>query len=115
MAQRKKGKVTRRGKITKRRKTRSRAAVAAKGKTRKRGSAKAMPHKTSARIETKRVISRLTQAKTAAPRQKPKQLPIEVVKVEQIDEPAPGVVVVSEYESVQVGPTTVTVVPDEAK
>ena len=41
------------------------------------------------------------------------ELPIEVVKVETIEEPAPGVVVVKEYQSVRVRRPKVTVEEDK--
>ena len=114
MAQRKKGRAAPRRKTATPRKTRGRAA-AAKGKATKRGSAKASPQKKSAKAKTKRIVAKLITPKKAAPRAQPKELPIEVVRVEQIEEPPPGVVVVSEYESAQAGPTQVTAVPDGPK
>jgi hypothetical protein len=113
MAQRKKGGAAR-VKAATRRKARGRGA-AAKGKATKRSSAKARPRKRSAKARTKPIVAKLITPKKAAPRTQPKALPIEVVRVEQVDEPAPGVVVVPEYESVQAGPTQVTAVPDEPK
>jgi hypothetical protein len=113
MAQRK-GRVVPRGKTATPRKTRARVA-AAKGRATKRSLAKARPQKKSARAKTKRIIAKLITPKKAVPRKQPKELPIEVVRVEQVDEPAPSVVVVSEYESVQAGPTQVTAVPGEPK
>ena len=114
MAQRKKGRAAQRRKTAKFRKPRSRAP-AVKGKAMMRSSAKALPQKRSAKAKTKRIVAKLITPKKADPRKQPKELPIEVVRVEQVDEPAPGVVVVYEYESVQAGPTQVTVVPDESK
>jgi hypothetical protein len=114
MAQRKKGRAAPRERTVTPRKTRGRAAVA-KGRTSKRSSAKVVPQKRSARAKTKRIIAKLITPKKAAPRKQPKELPIEVVKVEQVDEPAPGVVIVSEYESVQAGPIQVTAVLGESK
>ena len=114
MAQRKKGRAAPRRKTATPRKTRGRTS-AVKGKATKRSSAKAVPQKRSAKAKTKRIVAKLITPKKAAPRKQPKELPIEVVRVERIDEPAGGVVVVSEYESVQVGPTQVTAVSDELK
>jgi hypothetical protein len=115
MAQRKKGRAAAsRRKTATPRKTRGRV-VAAKGRATKRSSAKASPQKRSAKAKTKRIVAKLIPPKKAVQRKQPKELPIEVVRVEQIEEPAPGVVVVSEYESVQAAPTQVTAVPDESK
>ena len=113
MAQGKKGGAAR-GKTATPRKTRGRAPVA-KGRISKRSSAKAVPQKRSAKAKTKRIVAKLITPQKAVPRKQPKAPPIEVVRVEQVDEPAPGVVVVSEYESVQVGPIQVAAVPDESK
>ena len=114
MAQRKKSRAAQRSKSAKSRYKRGRA-TAAKGTAAQRRSAKALPQKRSARAKTKRIIAKLITPKKAAPRKHPKEPPIEVVRLEQVDEPAPGVVVVSEYESVHAGPTPVTAVPDEPK
>jgi hypothetical protein len=108
MAQGKRSRTAQRGKTARSRSTRNRA-IAAKKATKHR-SAKASPRKKLAKAKTKRIVAKLTQPKTAKLR---KELPIEVVKVEQVDEPAPGVVVVSELESVRVGPAPVSVVPNE--
>ncbi len=89
--------------------TRSRVA-AAKGKT-----AKGVAQKKSVKAKSERVVAKLTKPKPAAQRKQLTELPIEVVKVEQINEPVSGVVVVSEVESVQVGPVAVTTVPDGTK
>ena len=112
MAQRKKGKAAQRRKTATPRKTRGRVAAS---RATKRSSAKARPQKRSAKAKTKRIVAKLIPTKKAIQRKQPKELPIEVVRVEQVDEPAPGVVVVAEYESVQAGPTQVTTVPDEPK
>ena len=114
MAQRKKGRAAPRRKTATPRKARGRAPVA-KARISKRSSAKAAPQKRSAKAKTKRIVAKLITPKKADPRKQPKELPIEVVRVEQVDEPAPGVVVVSEYESVKAGPIRVAAVPDESK
>ena len=114
MAQRKKGRAAPRRKTATPRKARGRAPVA-KGRISKRGSAKAVPQKRSARAKAKPVIAKLMTPKKVGSRKQLKELPIEVVRVAQVHGPAPGVVVVSEYESVQAGPAPVTAVPDESK
>jgi hypothetical protein len=105
MAQRRKVRAAQRGKAAKRPSTRSRAAAA---KATKRQPAKA-------KTKTKRIVAKPIAPKMVARRKEPKELPIEVVRVGQVNEPAPGVVVVSDYESVQVGPIPVTAVPDKSK
>jgi hypothetical protein len=112
MAPRKKARAAQRGKTAKSRGKRGRA-IAVKRKATKRSSAKAVPQKRSAKAKTKRIVTKVAKPKAATPRKQRTELPIEVVKVKQVDEPAPGVVVVAEYESVQVGPTPLTAVPDE--
>jgi hypothetical protein len=114
MAQRKKGRAAPRRKTATPRKARGRAPVA-KGRISKRSSAKAVPQKRLAKAATKRIVAKLITPKKADPRKQPKELPIEVVRVEQVHEPAQGVVVVSEYESAHAGPTQVTTVADESK
>lgn len=114
MAQGKKRRAAQQRKTASSRKTRGRVAATAR-KLAKRTSAKAAPRKKSAKAKTKRIVAKLTKSKATAQRKKPIELPIEVVRVEQIDEATPGVVVVSEVESVQVGPVAVTNVPGEAK
>ena len=114
MAQRKRGRAAQRGKTARSRSTRNRTA-AAKTKLTKRSLTKVVPRRKSAKAKAKRGVAKLTKPKMAAPREKPKELPIEIVKVEQVHEPAPGVVAVSEYESVQVGPTSATTLSDELK
>ena len=113
MAQRKRGRAPQRGKTARSRSTRNRTA--AKTKLTKRSLTKVVPRKKSAKAKAKRGVAKLTKPKMAAPREKPRELPIEVVKVEQVNEPAPGAVVVSEYESVQVRPTSATTLSDELK
>jgi len=113
VAQRKKSRAAQRSKSAKSRYKRGRA-TAAKGRAGQRRSAKAVPQKRSAGAKTKRIVAKLTPKKVTL-RKQPKELSIEVVRVEQVDESAPGVVVVSEYESVQTGPIQVTAVPEESK
>ena len=105
MAQRRKVRAAQRGKATKRRSTRSRAAAA---KATKR-------HPAKAKTKTKRIVAKPIAPKMVARRKEPKELPIKVVRVEQVNEPALGVVVVSEHESVQVGPIQVTAGPEKSK
>ncbi len=111
MAQGRKRRAAQRAKTARSRKTRGRVAATA-SKITKRKSAKAAPQKKSAKAKTKRIVAKLTKSKAIAQPKKPIELPIEVVRVEQIGEPTPGVVVVSEVESVQLGPVPVT---NEAK
>jgi hypothetical protein len=112
MAQRKKGKAAQRRKTATPRKTRGRVAAS---RATTRSSAKARPQKRPAKAKAKRVVAKVITPKKAVLQKHPKAPPIEVVRVEQVAEPAPGVVVVSQYESVQAGPTQVTAVPDEPK
>jgi hypothetical protein len=107
MAQRKRGKAARsRG-------TRKRVA-AAKKKAPRRSSAKKLEPKKSAKAKTKRIVAKVTtKLATAKSRVRPKELPIEVVKVEQVNESAPGVAVVAEVEAVRVGPAPVSAASDE--
>ena len=111
MAQRKKSGAAQRRKTARSRSTPSRAAAAKKAT--KRRSAKAAPRKKLAETKTKPIVSRQSKRKASAPRKQSTELPTPVIKVERVDEVAPGVVVVSELESVQVG--SAPVVPDEVK
>lgn len=71
-------------------------------KTAERSAVKAKSKKTTLRAKTKRTVGkRLTPSKVKPP-QKRTELPIEVIKVETVDEPAPGTVIVTEYEEVRV-------------
>jgi hypothetical protein len=111
MAQRMKGRAAQRKTATPR-KTRGRIAAS---RATTRSSAKAGPQKRSAKAKAKRVVAKVITPKKAVLQKQPKAPPIEVDRVEQVHEPSPGVVVISEYESVQVGPAQVTAVPGEQK
>ena len=114
MAVRKKARAAQRGKTAKSRGKRGRA-IAAKRKATKRRSAKAVPQKRTAKAKTKRIVTKPAKPTAATLRKRRTELPIEVVKVKHVDEPAQGVVGVAEYESMQVGLTPLTAVPDEPK
>ena len=114
MAPRKKARAAQRGNTAKSRGKRGRA-TAVKRKATKRSSAKAVPQKRTAKAKNKRIVTKPAKPEPATLQKRRTELPIEVVKVGQVDEPAPGVVVVAEYESVQVGPTPLTALPDEPK
>ena len=112
MAQRKKSVATRRGKTVKGRKAPKRVK-AARRKATKRSATKAKSRTTPAKTKAKRPTAKLLSSKKAAPRKQQGELPIEVVKVETVEEPAPGVVVVKEYESVRVRRPNVTAEEDK--
>ena len=114
MAQRKGGRAAQQGKMGKRRSARGRA-TAARSKAKKRSSTKVAVQKGSVKAKTKRAAVKLTKPKAAAPPKRPTEPPIEVVRVGQVREPAAGVVVVSEPESVPVGPGPATAVPGPSK
>src|SRR5260370_31020994 len=98
MAQSKKRASVRRGKVAGR--SKPRRAVAKK--TAKRSAVKAKPKKAALSAKTKRAVGkRLTRSQVKPPQQRTEP-PIEVIRVETVDEPAPGTVVVTEYEEVRV-------------
>ena len=99
MAQGKKRASARRGKVVRRSKAPMRATVR---KTAKRSAVKAKPKKTALRAKTKRAVGKQLTPSKAKPPQKRTELPIEVIKVETVDQPAPGTVIVTEYEQVRV-------------
>ena len=99
MAQGKKRASARRAKVARRRKAPTRTTAK---KTAKRSAVKAKSKKTALRAKTKRAVGKpLTPSKATPPQQRTKP-PIDVIKVETVDEPAPGTVVVAEYEEVRV-------------
>jgi hypothetical protein len=99
MAQGKKRASARRGKVARRGKAPTRGTAK---KTAKRSAVKAKSKKTTLRAKTTRAVGkRLTPSKVKPPQQ-PMKPPIEVIKVENIDEPVPGTVIVTEYEEVRV-------------
>ena len=70
-------------------------AKAALRKPAKRGAAKAKPRKQSAKAPAK-----MTQAKKPAPRQQQQKFELDVVDVETVEEVAPGVALVTDYDLV---------------
>jgi hypothetical protein len=99
MAQGKKRASARRGKTVRR----SKAPQRAKGakKTAKRSATKAKPKKAAIKAKSKRAVSKRPAPKIKPPQQRA-ELPIEVIKIETVDKPAPGTVIVTEYEEVRV-------------
>jgi len=98
MAQGKKRTSAHRRKVARRSKAPTRAAAK---KTAKRSVVKAKPKKAALRAITKRAVGkRLTRSQVKPPQQRTEP-PIEVIKVETIDEPAPGTVIVTQYEEVR--------------
>jgi len=99
MAQSKKRTSARRGKGARRSKAPRR--VAAK-KTAKRSTTKAKLKKVAVRAKSKRAVEkRMTRSEVKPPQQRTGP-PIEVIKVETVDEPVPGTMIVTEYEEVRV-------------
>jgi AbiV family abortive infection protein len=73
-----------------------------KATTKRESAAKAKSKRTALRAKTKRAVrKRLTPSKVK-PLQQSTEPSIEVIKVETVEEPAPGTVVVTEYEEVRV-------------
>jgi hypothetical protein len=114
MAQRKKSVATRRRKTAKARKSPKRMK-AAQRKVAKRSVAKVKARPAPANAKTKRPAAKTPTSKKAVLRKQQGEPPIEVVKVETVGEPVPGVVVVTEYESVRVRRPRPTVEPDKPK
>lgn len=106
MARRKKSAAARRGKSVKRGKAPRR--VKAQRKAAKRGAAKAKSRTVPTKAKTRRPVAKIPASRKGVPQKPQDELPIEVVKVETIEEPAPGVVVVKEYGSVRVRRPKVT-------
>ena len=107
MAKRTKSVATRRTKTVKRGKAPKRVK-AAQRKGAKPSATKAKSRTVPAKAKTKRSTTKILTPKKAAPQKQQGELPIEVVKVETVEEPAPGVVVVTEYEAVRVNRQKVT-------
>jgi hypothetical protein len=107
MAQRRKSAAARRGKSVKRGKA-PRRVKAAQRKTAKRGATKAKSRTVPTKAKTRRPVAKIPASRKGVPQKRQEELPIEVVKVETIEEPAPGVVVVKEYGSVRVRRPKVT-------
>jgi hypothetical protein len=102
MAKRKKRAAARRGKAATRGKARK-PAKSVRGKTAKRTSARATPRKRVTKAKSKRAV-----AKTVAPT-------VETVIVDMIEEPVPGVMVVTEFEATGIrGPNAKPEQPKES-
>jgi hypothetical protein len=112
MAQRKKSAVARRGKSVKRGKA-PRRVKAAQRKVAKRSATKLKSRAVPTKAKTKRPVAKIAAPKKEAPRKQRAELPIEVVKVETVEEPVPGVVVVKEYQSVRARRPKVTAEEDK--
>jgi hypothetical protein len=112
MAQRKKSVAKRRQKAVKRGKAPKRVK-AAKRKATKHSAIKAKSRIVPTKAKTKRAATKILIPKKAAPKKQQGELPIEVVKVETVEEPTPGVVIVTEYETVRVRRPKVTVEEDK--
>ena len=110
MAQQRKRIATRRGKTVKRGKA-PKGVKAAQRKAAKRRATKAKSRTVPTRA--KGPVGRVPAPKKEAPRKRRGELPIEVVRVETVEEPTPGVVVVKAHESVRVRRPTVTAEADE--
>ena len=114
MAQRKKQAAARRGKAATRGKTRK-PAKSVRGKAAKRTSAKATPRKRVTKAKSKRAV-----AKKVVPTGETvivDMVPIgETVIVDMIEEPVPGVMVVTEFEATRIrGPNAKPEQPEESR
>ena len=94
MARGRRGKGAKARKPAKARRTVKRAKAASR-KPAKRGATKAKARKQSAKAPAKK-----TQAKKPAPRQQQQKFELDVVDVETVEEVAPGVALVTDYELV---------------
>lgn len=112
MAQRRKSVAKGRGKTVKRGKAPKRAK-AAQRKPAKRSATKAKSRAVATKAKTARPVARIAAPKKAAPPKQQAELPIEVVKIESVEEPVPGVVVVKEYATVRVRRPKVTADEDK--
>ena len=103
MAQRKKRIVARRRKTATRGKARK-PAKSVQGKTAKRTSARATPRKRVSKAKSKRAVTK-------------KVVPtVETIIVDMIDEPVPGVIVVTEFEATGIrGPNANPEQPEESR
>jgi hypothetical protein len=103
MAKRKKRAAARRGKVATRGKARN-PAKSVRGKTAKRTSARATPKKRVTKAKSNRAV-----AKKVAPT-------VETVIVDMIEEPVPGVMVVTEFEATAIrGPNAKPDQPKESR
>jgi hypothetical protein len=98
MARGKRGKGAKARKPAKARKTAKRAKAASR-KPAKRGAVKPKARKPAAKA-----LAKTTRAKKAAPRSQQQKLEFDVVDVETVEEVAPGVALVTDYELVGVRP-----------
>jgi hypothetical protein len=99
MAQRKKRPTVRKGKSTARRKARK-PSKSARGRPAKRTVARAIPRKRLAKAKLKRGAKKARKRVRAV---KPPSTPaVETVVVDVIEEPVPGVTVVTEFEATEV-------------
>jgi len=101
MAQGKKGAGASRRKPAKRRKA-PRRAKATRRKAAKRGAAKVKPRKQGAKVQRKRTTAKTARARKAVPRKRQREPEINVIEVETIEEVAPGVALVTDYELIGV-------------
>jgi len=101
MAQSKKRASARRGKAARRSKAPQRVKAAGK-KTAKRSAVTAKPKKAAIKAKAKRAVGKRMIPNRAKPPQQRTGPPIEVIKVETVDEPVPGTMIVTEYEEVRV-------------
>jgi hypothetical protein len=114
MAQRKKQAAARRGKAATRGKARK-AAKPVRGKTAKHTTARAAPRKRVTKAKSKRAVAKKA-VPTKAKRPKPAGMTsVETVIVDIIEEPVPGVVVVTEFEATGIrGPNANPEQPEES-
>ncbi len=97
MAQRRKRMMSRRGKLAKQRKASGRAKIAQKTKAR-RVPGKVRPKKTATRARPKRAVAKKTAPRKTKPLRPPADVPAETIIVDTVEEPTPGVLVVTETE-----------------
>ena len=112
MAQQKRGVATRRQKAVKRGKAPKRAK-AAQRKVAKRSATKAKSRVAPKKTKAKRPAAKIATPRKDVPRKQRGEVPIEVVRVETVQAPVPGVVVVAEYESVRARRPKVTAEEDK--
>ncbi len=101
MAQRKKRATLRKRKSTARGKARK-ASVTVRGKAAKQGAAKVRSRNSSAKSTSKRAAAKKFAPKRARQMKRPSIPTVETVTVDAIEEPAPGVVTITEFEETDV-------------
>ena len=101
MAQRKKRATARKGKSTARGRTRK-ASKSARPKAAKRTVAKPTPRKRSAKAKPKRVEAKKIARKKRTSMKPPSSPAVETLTVDLIEEPVPGVTIVTEIEATEV-------------